>query len=238
MAGPLALVGSGEFLEEMEPIDRALLAAAGRREGPAVIVPTASALEPGMPEQWADRGIRHFRDRLGIPAEAALVLERGDADERFVALVQSARFIYFSGGNPRYLAETMAGTPFWEAVLESWRAGGVLAGCSAGAMLLGTFIQNIVGRAGEPVHGMGIVPGIAVIPHFDRVEHYRPGALASLRQTRPGGVMLVGIDEVTALAHIEDNWQVQGKGGVMLLTDDGERTYEAGETPPLPEPAT
>src|SRR5438034_206767 len=72
MTGPLALVGSGEFLEEMEAIDRTLLAAASRPNGTAVVVPTASALEPGMPETWAERGIRHFADRLGVPTEAAL----------------------------------------------------------------------------------------------------------------------------------------------------------------------
>src|SRR5579864_163610 len=119
MAGPLALVGSGEFLAEMEPIDRALLAGALPDGGTAVIVPTASALEPGMPETWAGRGIEHFRDRLGVPAEAALVLDRAGAGERFLSLLAGARFIYFSGGNPRYLTETMTGTPFWEATLRA-----------------------------------------------------------------------------------------------------------------------
>src|SRR6266511_4204666 len=154
MAGPLALVGPGEFLEEMEVIDRTLLAAATRRDGPAVIVPTASALEPGMPETWAERGIRHFADRLGVPTEAVLLLDRAGADERFVPLLARARLIYFSGGNPRYLTETMAGTPFWAATLAAWRSGAVLAGCSAGAMMLGASIRSIVGRSGDTIQGM------------------------------------------------------------------------------------
>src|SRR5438874_8127298 len=151
MVGPLALVGSGEFLPEMEATDRVLLDAARPRDGHAVVVPTASALEPGMPEQWADRGIRHFRERLGIDAQAALILKRDEADDRFVALVRGARFIYFSGGNPRYLVESMTGTAFWSAVEAAWRAGTALAGCSAGAMMLGSLIQNIVGQPGESV---------------------------------------------------------------------------------------
>src|SRR5579885_3273871 len=173
MPGPLALVGSGEFLPEMEATDRLLLDAAAPRDGQALIVPTASALEPGMPEQWADRGIHHFRERLGIEAEAALILDREQADERFVSRAETARFIYFSGGNPRYLVET-------------------LAGCSAGAMMLGAVLQNIVGRPGETVIALGIVPGICVIPHFDRIEHYRPGALSAVRERRKTGVVLVG----------------------------------------------
>ena len=170
MVGPLALVGSGEFLAEMEATDRLLLAAARPTEGHALIVPTASALEPGMPEQWADRGLRHFRERRGIDAQIALILNRDGADDRFVPLVRGARLIYFSGGNPRYLVETMAGTAFWGAVEVTWRAGAALAGCSAGAMMLGSLLQNIVGQPGEPVQGFGIVPGITVLPHFDRID--------------------------------------------------------------------
>src|SRR5579885_2914259 len=191
MVGQMALVGSGEFLPEMEATDRLLLDAAPGG-GHALIVPTASALEPGMPEQWADRGIRHFRERLGIEAQAALILNREQAGDQFVPLVETARFIYFSGGNPRYLTETMDGTPFWRAVELRWRAGAALAGCSAGAMMLGAAIQNIVGRPGESVIALGIVPGICVIPHFDRIEHYRPGALAAVRERRKTGVVLVG----------------------------------------------
>jgi cyanophycinase len=236
MLGPLALVGSGEFLAEMEPIDRALLAAAGRTTGYALIVPTASALEPGMPAEWADRGIRHFRDRLGIEAKAALIMDRAEADGRFVPLVHGARLVYFSGGNPRYLTETMAGTPFWSAVAGAWRDGAVLAGCSAGAMMLGQTIQNIVGRPGGWVDGLGVLPGMAVIPHFDRIEHYRPGALAAVRGQRQPAITLLGIDELTALLWLDDVWSVEGAGSVLVISDEGEQRYGSGASVALPAP--
>src|SRR5579864_5220575 len=148
MAGPLALAGSGEFLESMTEIDRRLLDAAGRKHGPAVIVPTASALEPGKPEEWADLGVRHFSERLHVDAEAALVLDAATADARFVPLVERARLIYFSGGNPQYVTEAMRDTPFWSAVLSAWRDGAALAGCSAGAMMMAGRLASIVGRTG------------------------------------------------------------------------------------------
>jgi cyanophycinase len=236
MAGPLALVGSGEFLEEMTPIDRALLAAATPSDGTAVIVPTASALEPGMPETWAGRGIEHFRNRLGVPVEATLVLDRDGAGERFLPLLAGARFIYFSGGNPRYLTETLTGSPFWEAVRAAWRNGAALAGCSAGAMMLGTLIQSIVGRGGEPMPGLGVVPTVSVIPHFDRIETYRPGAVAALRQARNRGTTLLGIDELTALVHLGGIWRVLGAGSVTIMSDAGEQICAAGATPTLPAP--
>lgn len=236
MAGPLALVGSGEFLEEMSAIDHALLAAASRRAGPVVIVPTASALEPGMPETWAERGIHHFRERLGVPAEAALVLDRDGAGERFVPLVAGARFVYFSGGNPQYLTQTLAGTPLWTAVRTAWRDGAVLAGCSAGAMMMGAFVRSIVGRPGDPLPALGIVPEVVVIPHFDRIERYRPGAVAAVRAARSSGMTVLGIDESTALLHIDGIWSVQGAGGVTIMTDDGEQVFSVGMRPALPAP--
>jgi len=233
MTGPLALVGSGEFLAEMTAIDRALLMHASRHTGP-----TASALEPGKPEEWADLGIRHFAARLDVPAEPAFVLDRGTADERFVPLIQSARMVYFSGGSPQYLAETVRSTPFWDAVLFAWRDGAALAGCSAGAMLMGASIQNIVGRPGEPIHGMGILAGTAIIPHFDRIEHYRPGALAAIRQGRVPGTTLLGIDERTALLHTEGGWEVQGVKGVTVMAERREQICASGESVSLPAPLT
>lgn len=235
MPGPLALVGSGEFLPEMEATDRLLLDAA-LGDGYALIVPTASALEPGMPEEWADRGIRHFRDRLGIEAQAALILDRDQANGQFVPRAEAARLIYFSGGNPRYLVDTMAGTAFWRAVEARWRAGAALAGCSAGAMMLGAVIQNIVGKPGDTVPALGIVPGICVIPHFDRIERFRPGALAAVREQRRPGIVLLGIDELTAALCIDGDWRVSGNGTVLVVTDVGEMTCKAGEKLPLALP--
>ncbi|HEY7294986.1 MAG TPA: Type 1 glutamine amidotransferase-like domain-containing protein [Dehalococcoidia bacterium] len=237
MPGPLALVGSGEFLPEMEATDRLLLDAALPAVGHALIVPTASALEPGMPEEWADRGIKHFRDRLGIEARAALILDRETADERFVPLLEGARFVYFSGGNPQHLVKTMEGTPFWSAVQRRWQEGAALAGCSAGAMMLGAVLQSIVGRSDGVVPALGVVPGITVVPHFDRIEHYRPGALAAVREHRQPGITLVGVDELTAAVCIEGDWRVSGRGKVLVVGDAGERVCASGERVPLAVPS-
>jgi cyanophycinase len=237
MAGPLALVGSGEFLADTEAVDQALLAAARRRHGPVLVVPTASALEPGMPRQWAERGIRHFT-RLGVPVAAAMVLDRAGADDpALVAPVAGARLVYFSGGNPRYVTQTIVGSSFWRAVLAAWQDGAALAGCSAGAMMLGAVIQSITGRDASPLTAGGIVPGVAVIPHFDRIERWRPGATAAVRAARSPGVTLVGIDERTAALFHTGRWEVMGAGKVLVVADDGEAVYSAGQSLPLPVPA-
>src|SRR5689334_5791296 len=103
-AGPVALVGSGEFLEVMNETDRFLLETLGGPDRALVaVIPTASGLEPGSPQRWADLGLNHFR-RLGASVEAVMIVNRQDtADPAILELLGKANFFYFSGGNPNYL---------------------------------------------------------------------------------------------------------------------------------------
>src|SRR5205809_2963005 len=94
--GALALVGSGEYLPHMAETDRFLLNTLG---GPAaarvVVIPTASALEPGMPERWNAMGVAHFH-ALGARVTPVMLLTRADAqDERVLADLRGADLYYF-----------------------------------------------------------------------------------------------------------------------------------------------
>jgi hypothetical protein len=130
-AGPIALVGSGEFLPAMEAVDAALLAG---RPARAVFLPTAAGEEgPDRVAYWLRLGTDHYR-RLGAEPVPLAVLDRRDADdEKLAAQVEGAGLIYLSGGNPGYLADTLRGTAVLDAILGAWRDGAALAGCSAGA---------------------------------------------------------------------------------------------------------
>src|SRR5512139_1752806 len=131
MAGLLALVGAGEFLDSMSAVDRQLLDRAGGSN--VVILPTASAPDgAGVPERWIRMGVDHFT-RLGAQADGVLALDRAACDDPANAdRVRAAHLIYFSGGKPDYLRRTLDGTALWSAVREVLDRGGVIAGCSAG----------------------------------------------------------------------------------------------------------
>ena len=105
MRGTLALVGSGEYLPPMEPVDRWLL---GRLEGePRVVcLPTAAGTEGSERiAYWSRLGVEHFA-RLGARAEAVEVIDRASADdEGRAARIRAANFVYLSGGKPDYLFE-------------------------------------------------------------------------------------------------------------------------------------
>lgn len=214
--GRLVLCGSGEFTPAMADVDRAILADIGARRARVAVVPTAAGQED-TPRDWIEKGTTHF-ERLGADVIAVMVLDRRNAeDPRHSESIADADWIYFSGGKPGYVVETLAGTPFWSAVVARLRAGAVLAGASAGAMMLGsrTFhFPDGIAETGLPRRvairdALGLLPGVLVAPHFDAVPSEFWRAWAHLWQD---GHRMLGIDEDTAIVERGDEWSVVGKG--------------------------
>ena len=135
--GPIALVGSGEFLPAMAEIDAALLAASGRSRPRVAILPTASWPDgEEVFRRWADMGAAHFT-ALGAEVEPVLVRDRFDADDDAPAqAIGEADLVYLSGGKPGHLTESLLGTRVGDAIVAAHERGAALAGCSAGAMIL------------------------------------------------------------------------------------------------------
>ncbi len=239
--GPVALVGSGEFLPAMEAVDTGLLQGRTRR---AVYLPTAAALEgDARMSYWLELGRRHF-EGLGVEAVPLDVRTRQDAeDPGTAARVAGAGLVYLSGGNPHHLADTLRDTPLWDAIRTAWRGGAALAGCSAGAMALTSGApEQFVPTGGAPRpapgptgmrNGLGLVGDLAVIPHYDQMERWRPGALEWFAAWQPTGTTLVGIEEATALVGAAGTWQVQGAGAVWVHGPGGRSRFSAGDTVPL-----
>src|SRR4051794_22659786 len=180
--GALALVGSGEYTRAMRETDLALLQTVG---GPAaarvVVLPTAAGLEdPSSPARWARMGVGHFTD-LGAHVQAANILNREDAeDPQWLPMLEEANFFYFSGGNPQHVIDSMADMPAWEVIKRRHLGGGVLAGCSGGAVAFGGWPPSLQSlRAGRPLtflRALGLVPRLVVLPHFDPMGRFVPAA--------------------------------------------------------------
>ncbi|MGO9963476.1 MAG: Type 1 glutamine amidotransferase-like domain-containing protein [Acidimicrobiales bacterium] len=232
-AGPVALVGSGEFLEVMVPVDAELLAGRPQR---AIFLPTASAEEgPERVRYWTDLAIAHYAS-MGVEPVALEVLDREDADSPELALkVAGAGLVYLSGGNPGYLANTLAGTAVWQAILQAWRSGAALAGCSAGACALSRLADDFRRPGRYSGEGLAVVPQLVVLPHFDRFENWMPGLVERMVARTPPDAALVGIDEETALIWSGNSFTVRGKKSVWMLDRDGTRLeFRAGQRLELP----
>lgn len=241
--GPVALVGSGEYLPALEFLERALIAG---RPGRYVQLATAAAPEGAASlARWHALGADAAR-RLGVEQVVVPVADRDDAqDPGNAALVEEAGLVYLSGGNPAYLSETLRGTAVWAAIVAAWRGGAALAGCSAGAMALSAGFPEFR-RPWRSAAGLGLVPVVRVIPHFDRFGGRLPDAALRGVGRSPDGSLLVGIDEETALVGGLDGgwraapggpgntWQVLGRRSTWLLGPGGRTRVAAGESVVLP----
>jgi cyanophycinase len=227
--GPVALVGSGEYLPQMEDVDRELLSHVGGESARVVVLPTAAGLEqPSSPKRWADMGVRHFTG-LGARVQVVNILGREDAfDPQWLPLLQGADLIYFSGGSPRHVVDSMAGSPAWDVIQARHAAGAVLAGCSAGAMAFGRVTlqpralwgSNATPRTDIWYPALGLLPGIVTLPHFDRwVGRMGEATLKQLAASLPNDVALIGVDEDTALVSFDGyaTWRVMGRQGVSVI---------------------
>lgn len=208
--GPIALVGGGEWTEGCE-FDAELLKASGGNE--VLILPTAAAYE--HPEKAVATAEVWF-DRLGAKARGLMVVNRRDAeDEENAKIVRQARFVYLGGGSPMHLRSVLKGSATWQALLETWRAGAVVAGSSAGAMVLTD--PMVDPRGGALTVGLAMIEELAVIPHFG--EENAEKVHRSLVLAAPG-VPVVGIPEKTALIRgSEGSWSESGRGEVQVFVN-------------------
>jgi cyanophycinase-like exopeptidase len=235
MNGLIALLGSGEYLPVMDEVDKYLLANCGAdgRTPRVVCLPTAAGRESERSwGRWMRMGEEHFR-RLGADVESLPVIDRESADDaRFASTIEAADLIYFSGGDPNYLYQTMNGSRAWDAAQKAFGRGAAYAGCSAGAMILGKSMPDFRRAGFGSLAAFGIFPAAFIMPHFDAMPIVRQPLVFALQRQLQDGESLLGIDEETALIGTLDGreaWRVHGHKTVSVFSRDGKRVYSVGE---------
>jgi cyanophycinase len=218
MSGPLALVGGGEWREGCD-FDRGLLDVAGAEE--VLVLPTGSAYE--HPQRLVDAATTWF-DTLGVRARGLMVVARPDAlDERNVDEVRRARFVYLAGTSPMHLRSVLKDSPLWDALIESWDGGMALAGSSAGAMVLCD--PMVDPRGGAFTLGLGLLENMTIVPHHDSWSEDKAHRTLQLA---PKGLIVVGVDERTALVRTPaGEWRSEGAGTVTAWRDGTELSLSA-----------
>jgi cyanophycinase len=224
--GALALVGSGEYLPEAQLLESELLrfGISRGKSNTYIQIPTAAGKEgEDRLDFWRRRGADQAA-RIGCEVKYLPVLSREDAfNEKWIEEIKSAGLIYFSGGDPVHLAEVFADTPMWQAIVQSWREGASLAGCSAGAMAFGGKIIGI--RRSHISAGLNLLPEIEVIPHYDKFLGWLPDRVTAAIVRKDADTALLGIDENTALV-LTDKWRKYGTGKVHILRGEFEMSEE------------
>ena len=197
------------------------------------ILPTAAAAQ--RPELAAANGVRHF-EALDASVEPVMAVdERSANDPRVLQPLAEVGLIYFAGGSPTHLLRVLRETRLWEAVRSAWAAGTALAGSSAGAMVMGEWML----APGDPrswVQTLAAVPGVAVLPHFER---WTPQQKQHAVATRPEGIVLAGVPGAggVVVPRSDHSAHVIGERAVTVVTARGDQAVlRPGEAFPAPSP--
>ena len=233
MNGLVALVGAGEYLPVMNETDRHLLDSVNTdgRAPHVVCMPTAAGQEgDASVDRWLNMGVEHFQ-ALGADVTAVRIIDHESADDpRWETALENADLIYFSGGNPMYLYETMQGSRAWAAAQKAWERGAVYAGCSAGAMILAQKVPNFRAAGLTSIEAFQFIPATFIIPHFDRMRGLWSAYLFGVRRQLKDNQFILGVDENTALVgKLNGTWQVMGQGQTHIITRNSQQDYDAGE---------
>ena len=241
MNGSLALVGSGEYLPAMSQFEKSLIhdGVKNGKEARYVQIPTAAGRESSdRLGYWKELGLTQATG-IGVEATYLPVFTREDAfNQKYVDAVANSALMYMSGGDPHHLAEVLIDTPLWSAIIENWKTGASLAGCSAGAMVLSAHIPNFRLLKKSPTAGLNLLPEVRVIPHFNKFFKWIPESAAKVLLHVPDNSILIGVDELTAIVKRsgETDWLVVGEAKVHVLKGLPDQQLRDGERIKLPTP--
>src|SRR5215208_2369764 len=221
--GYLLLEGGAEFGGRMREPDLKAIELAGGFDAPVCIIPTAAAPDNNH-RRAGNNGVRWFQSLGAKDVDALPLIDKTSANDDSIAKsLREAKLIYMLGGFTGYLGETLKGSAAWQAVREAYATGAVVAGSSAGAMVLCEFYYDP--SRGQVIEGLNLVPNSIVLPHHDTFGQSWASRLLEISQ-----VTLVGIDEETGM--IDDGagtLTVHVAGNVTLYRNQELETYEAGK---------
>jgi cyanophycinase len=222
--GYLLLEGGAEFGGRMRDPDLKAIALAGGFDAPIRIIPTAAAPDNNH-QRAGDNGIRWFqslgaKDVISLP----LIDKVSAHDGNIVQSLREAKLVYMLGGFTGYLGETLKDSAAWQAALDAYHNGAVIAGSSAGAMVLCEFYYD-PGK-GQIMDGLNLIGNSIVMPHYNTFGQSWASRLLDLSPAR-----LIGIDEQTGMLDDEaQTWSVHGAGNVTLYRNHQVEIHPSGKT--------
>ena len=214
------LVGGDEFSEKCVPMDTWALTRTKSSKPVVAIVPTAAADE--SPNRAAKNGSTHFQ-KLGAETIETMILNRKDAhDQSRLSELNQANLIYFTGGNPQHLLDTIRDTPTEITLKKALVKGTILAGSSAGAMIMGSLM-----RYRRWIDSLGICENLAILPHHEKSS---PEVVIKDCSSELGkGLRIIGVDGATGLFISNGEAHVLGAGIVTNYSQKGFLKFKSGE---------
>jgi hypothetical protein len=251
MPGLLTLIGSGEVSAGMARVHRRLLALPGASARLAFL-DTPAGFELGA-EAIAARFQEYFQQRFGLPLGVAVHRRADDPAQAIAAALQAlagSSYILAGPGSPSYAARQWRESLVFRTVIDRWRAGAQLVFASSAAIAISAHALPVyeIYKVGQELHWVAGVDllspfgfNLAIVSHWDNAEGGTHDTRACfmglqrferLRTLLPAETVVLGIDEHTActIDLQAGTAEVQGKGGVSILSGDRHVRHEHGQT--------
>ena len=219
--GVVIAMGGGNGTPEIYEKWRSL---GGGSKAHVVLIPTAN--NPGDDIAPVVNGLKQV---FGVQEVSVLdTKDRTKADSaEFVAPLRQATFVFIDGGRQWRLADAYLGTRVERELRNVLKRGGVIAGSSAGASILASYLvrgdpagpEVVMARGHE--RGFGLVPNSAIDQHVS--ERHREHDLELVVAAHPK-LLGIGIDPNTIIVVHGDQFQVIGSGKVTI-TEAGHPQY-------------
>ena len=229
--GTLIIIGGHEDHEG----DKVILKEVARhvRNGKLVLATIASHEPEGYLEKYQESFAA-----LGVTEVTELYVEdRLEAvDEAKLKALDDVNAVFFSGGDQLRITSQIGGTPIFDRVVEIYKAGGIIAGTSAGAsMMSDTMLVKGTSAASFRVGDVRMAPGLGLLANVIIDQHFaergRFGRLFGAVAHNPRELG-IGIDEDTALVLEDERFEVIGSGCVYVVDGAGVTHSNIAEAKP------
>jgi len=212
--GTLVIVGGGRVGPE---ILTRMFDLGGGKHAPIVVIPTAGGADD-YPADWP--GLKMFKDFGATHITLLHTKDRAVADsEAFVKPITTAKIVWFVGGRQWRLVDSYAHTRTQREVEKVLERGGVVAGSSAGASIISSYMvrgareNNYIMMAPGYEEGFGLIKGVAIDQHM--LTRNRQDDLEEVIAKHPE-VLGIGLDEGTAIVVQGQEFEVVGASKIAI----------------------
>tara|TARA_X000000368_G_scaffold413852_1_gene402615 strand:- start:933 stop:1676 length:744 start_codon:yes stop_codon:yes gene_type:complete len=214
----IAITGSGEFLPTIKYVDNVLLSYINN---PYVLTFSTAAGKESEEKQeyWENLANTHFKS-LNVRHKHIKARNKEEIINNDVLYeISKSNFVYFSGGNPQHLFNSINNNKFINELLRIKKEG-ILAGCSAGSMIMGE--RMIKGK------GLNFIKNSIIIPHYG--ESYYSWITNTIKILNKGKYKLICLEKDTYFVMNESEIKIIGKNNIHIIYKKDHQTFSDGDT--------
>jgi cyanophycinase len=214
----LFAIGGGEIADAPDILNEFLGLLKDKPDARIVVMTVAT----NEPEQQGRKYDAMFRKRGIKHVSIVDVSEREDSyEEKAIKKIRESDALFFTGGDQFHVTGLMGGSPLNALIYEKIKDGFIVAGTSAGAMMMSDSMiisgkSDTAPKVGgvEIAPGMNLIEGTIIDTHFS--QRGRHGRLMTAIAHFPQ-LLGIGLDERTAICKSNGEFKVIGEGVVTIV---------------------